>query len=123
MDVKTKSGVGVCIVEGKGSKILSFDRPVKAIELNREESTRLGVSLVKDVQTGVTGEVRKLINSGFLNEPKNFGKIKKELNNRGISVKPSSLNVILIKMVERKEIARLGQKRFYLYVKPHNPIF
>ena len=118
MDVKTQSGIGVSIVEEKGSKILSFDRPVKAIELTKEESTRLGMSLVRDVQSGVTGEVRKLITSGFFNEPKKFGAIKSELKNRGISIKPSSLNVILIKMVERKEIIRIGQKRFYLYLKP-----
>ena len=115
MDVKTRSGVRVGIVEGNGSKILSFDRPVRAIELTREESARLGVSLVKDVQTGVTGEVRKLIASGFLKQPKKFGQIKKELNKNGISIKPSSLNVILSKMVERNEITRIGQKRFYLY--------
>ena len=117
MDLKLGSGLRVSVQENGNSKLLLFDRPVKAMELSLEESTRLGSSLIKGGRVGVTAELRKLIASGFFAESKSFANIKTELFFRGIEAKATSLNMMLTKMVERGELTRTGRKGIYLYNK------
>jgi len=117
MDLKLESGLRVSVQENGDSKLLLFDRPVKAIELSLEESTRLGSSLIRGGRTGVTAELRKLIDSGFFAESKSFTNIKTELFFKGIEAKATSLNMVLTKMVERGELTKAGQKGAYLYNK------
>lgn len=117
MDLKLSSGLKVSVQENGDSKLLLFDRPVKVMELTREESTRLGSSLIKGGRVGITAELRNLIDSGFFSEPKNFGSIKTELFLKGVETKATSLNMMLTKMVERGELIRVGEKGAYMYRK------
>lgn len=64
MDMKLRSGVKVTIQESGDSKLLQFDRPVKVMELSREESTRLGASLMEDCRVPATSEQAELIRAG-----------------------------------------------------------
>jgi len=115
MDLTLSSGIRVSVQENGTTKILLFDKPVKAMELTREESTKLGASLIKGASTGTTAELRNLISSGFFSEPKNFSSIKAELFLSGVETKATSLNMILTKMVERGELIREGEKGMYMY--------
>lgn len=113
--MKLSSGIRVSVQENGDSKLLLFDRPAKVIELTREESTRLGSSLLKGGRVGITAELRNLIDSGFFSEPKNFSGIKSELFLKGVETKATSLNMVLTKMVERGELIRIGEKGTYMY--------
>jgi len=120
MDLKLSSGIKVSIQENGSSKLVLFDKPVKVMELTLEESTRLGSSLIKGGRTGITAELRNLIDSGFFSEPKNFSNIKTELFLKSVETKATSLNMMITKMVERGELIRIGKKGAYTYCKPHN---
>jgi hypothetical protein len=120
MDLKLSSGVKVSIQENGNSKLLLFDKPVKVMELTQEESKKLGASLIKGYRSGITAELRNLIDSGFFSEPKNFSNIKTELFMKGVETKATSLNMVLTKMVERGELIRSGKKGAYTYCKPHS---
>lgn len=115
MEMKTRSGICINIRSSNPSSFLFFDKPVRVIELSREESTRLGSSLMKTGRIGITAELRKLIASGFLDASKSFIKIRTELMLKGIEVKETSLNLALKRMVEERELTRSGQKRAELY--------
>ncbi len=115
MEMKTRSGICINIRSSNPSSFLFFDKPVRVIELSREESIRLGSSLMKTGRIGITSELRKLIASGFLDASKSFSKIETELILNGIEVKKTSLNLALTKMVERRELTRSGQKGVELY--------
>lgn len=116
MDIKVDSRVRISIVDDEGSKIMTFDRPVRIVEFTREEASRLGASLIRGHdQVGITAELRKLIDSGFFSEPKRLGEIKKELYHKGVPVKLASLNVVLSKLVGRRELGKSGQRGFYKY--------
>jgi len=117
MDLKLSSGLRVSVQENGNSKLLLFDKPVKAMELSQDESTRLGFTLMKGGRIGVTAELRKLIDSGFFTEPKSFTSIRTELFLKGIEAKATSLNMLLTKMIERGELTRTGRKGTYLYNK------
>ncbi|MDH5782497.1 MAG: hypothetical protein OEZ35_02345 [Candidatus Bathyarchaeota archaeon] len=115
MEVKTKVGVQV-EVHSKGSfKTMSFDRPVRSIELTKDESRHIGSLLSLEAKTGITAELRKLIIGKFFSSPKSFGNIREKLRTLGVEVKSASLNTILGKMVERKELTRAGTRGAYLY--------
>jgi hypothetical protein len=45
MKVKTESGVSITIIEEGSSKVLMFDKSVRAVELNREETSKLSALL------------------------------------------------------------------------------
>lgn len=115
MNLKLSSGIRVSIKENETSKFLLFDRPVRVIELTKEETIKLGSSLIGSWQTGVTAELRNLISSRFFSEPKSFSDIKTELFQKEVKTKATSLNTILTKMVKRGELKRIGKKRSYLY--------
>jgi hypothetical protein len=118
LDLKLRTGVKVSVHEEETSKFLVFDTPVRAIELTTVESIKLGSSLMKGGRTGVTAELRNLIESGFFSKPKSLSNIKTKLFHEGIETRASSLNVLLSKMVERGELNKEGRKGSYLYIKP-----
>lgn len=117
MNLELSSGLKVSVLQNGSSKLLLFDKPVKVVELTKAESTRLGSSLIKGGREGVTAELRNLIYTNFFSKPKSFGSIKTELFLKGVEVKPTSLNMVLTKMVERGELDRIGNRGSYLYQK------
>jgi hypothetical protein len=117
MEVKTKVGISV-EVESKGSlKTINFDKPVLSIELTKDESRNIGNLLTREIKTGITAEIRKLVIENFFATPHSFRDIKEELRRKGVNVKSASLNTILGKMVERHELVRSGTSGSYLYQK------
>jgi len=117
MEVKTKVGIRV-EVESKGSlKTINFNKPVRSIELTKDESRNIGNLLSREFKTGITAEIRKLVIENFFAVPHSFGDIKNELRRKGVNAKSASLNTILGKMVERKELTRSGTRGAYLYQK------
>ena len=63
-DIELSSGIKVSIMENGNSKLVLFDRPVKIIELSRNESKQLGSSLMKTSHTAIGVEDRS-IRTGF----------------------------------------------------------
>lgn len=112
----TEAEVKVSIRDNDRGKIVLFDRPVVQMELSAEESARIGSFLLKNINRGLTAEIRILIEDGFFQKEKKFNEIQKKLEEKGLTVKPDSLAVILSKMSRRRELKRLGNIRRYKYV-------
>jgi hypothetical protein len=45
MELKTDSGVSITIIEAGSSRVLIFDKSVRAVELNEEEISKISASL------------------------------------------------------------------------------
>ena len=118
MRIKTQAGVSIAINAEGLSKTVSFDKPVRTIELTKDEILEVSVALITGVKTGITTELRKLIIEEFFTKPRSFRDIKGGLTEKGIRVKSASLSTILNKMIERKELVRIGTKGSYLYQRP-----
>jgi hypothetical protein len=117
MEVKTKVGIQVEVRANGASKIMAFDKPIRSIELTKDESAHIGTLLAMDVRIGITSELRKLIVEDFFSSSRSFRDVKVELHQKGVEVKSASLNTILGKMVERQELIRTGTRGAYLYHK------
>lgn len=116
MKIRADSGVEISVAtDENASKIISFDKQVRLVELTKEEAARLGGSLVAGKRPGVTSELRKLIDADYFSVPKPLAEIAKELHRRGSPVSSASLNVLLSKLVERKELGKSGQRGSYKY--------
>ncbi len=115
-----KSGVSIdVVVDGGKSRIVYFNKPVRGIELTREESTSLGnILMKKDEAPRPTEILRLLVNEGFFSEPKDLKTVRLKLASYGLFVKPSPLNTLIGKLVSRKEIIRTGSRRGYRYQVP-----
>lgn len=50
MKIKTDSGVSVTIIPEGSSKIMLFDKPVRAIELKKEETSQISTLLASDLE-------------------------------------------------------------------------
>jgi len=118
MEVKTKVGIKIEVQPNGASKIMTFDKPVRSIELTKDEARHIGNLLALEAKTGITAELRKLVIEKFFSTPRSFRDIKEELYKKGVEAKSASLNTILSKMVERKELTRLGTRGAYLYQQP-----
>jgi len=118
MDIKTRSGIYVTIGSDGPSKIVSFDKPIRVIELAPDESLQIGKMLAATPKVGITAELRKLSIEEFFNAPRSFRDIRERLQQKGILVKSASLNTILNKMIERRELVRIGTEGSYLYQRP-----
>jgi hypothetical protein len=53
MRLKTDSGVSIVIVEEGPSKVIFFNRPVRAIELNKQEMSQITALLTADPKTKI----------------------------------------------------------------------
>jgi predicted GTPase len=115
MRIKTQAGVAIVINSEGASKIMFFDKPVRAIELTKEEMLQVSTALASDVKVGIAAELRKLLMEGFFENPQSFANIKRMLTEKGVRVKSASLNTILNKMMERNELVRTGKRGSYLY--------
>ncbi len=116
LEIDAESGVKVKVEHGdNGSRLVMFSRPVKVLELSTEEATTVGSSLIRDRQTVLTPSLRALKQAGFFRKPRSFAEIKKELRERGLKIKSTSLNMALVKLVDRQEVARTGKTGSYLY--------
>jgi hypothetical protein len=118
MRIKTQAGILIAINSDGSSKTIFFNKPVRAIELTKDEVLQVSTALITGVKTGITTELRKLIIEEFFTKPRSFRNIREGLTERGIRVKSASLSTILNKMIERKELVRIGTKGSYLYHQP-----
>lgn len=118
MEIKTNVGVQIEVRANGLSKVMSFDKPIRLIELTKDESAHIGTLLTMDSKTGITAELRKLVIEKFFSSPRSFRDIKNQLHRKNVAVKSASLNTILGKMVERQELIRTGTRGAYLYQKP-----
>jgi hypothetical protein len=116
-----KNGVSIEIITDAGkSQIVYFSKPVRGIELTREESASLGNILMRKEESPRPTEVlRLLMKEGFFNEPKDLKTVRMKLGSYGMFVKPSPLNTLLNKLVARKEMIRTGKQRMYQYRIPN----
>ena len=51
MEIKTKSDVSITVISEGSSKILFFNKPVRAIELKKVELSQLSALLASDLET------------------------------------------------------------------------
>lgn len=116
LEVKTNSGVSVTVNEDEGKgKLLSFDKPVRLVELASDEATKLGRYLARDQPSHLVGMIHKLIESGFFDKDRTSVDVRVHLQALGVKVKSASLNAILGKMVEQGLLRRKGLRRSYSY--------
>jgi len=59
MKIKTKTGICISVVGYNPSSVLSFDKPVRTIELSSEEALRVGSSLIRGVRSDVDSREEK----------------------------------------------------------------
>ena len=58
MRVKTKSGVSITFIQEGSSKIMLFDRPVRAIELKKREIFQISALLAPSLETKTNVELK-----------------------------------------------------------------
>lgn len=64
MEIKTKSDVSITVIQEGSSKILLFNKPVRAIELKKVESSQLSALLSSDLETKTNVELKTRPRSG-----------------------------------------------------------
>lgn len=115
-----KNGLTVDVIDDSSARFVYFSKPVRGIELDRQESETLGKFLFANEDKATPMQVlRSLIDNGFFDEPKNLQTIRQSVRAQGLFLKSSLLNTLLAKMVRRREIARDGRKRLYTYKIAH----
>jgi hypothetical protein len=114
--ISTKVGVEIGVFdEVQNSTILMFDKPVRGIQLNHDESSNLGLMLLKVKTIKPTHIIQKLKMEGFFDTPKNFNQIRLAFEDRGVPIKAGILGGILAKLVERGKLKKKQSEKGYQY--------
>jgi len=110
----TKSGATITIEgtqEEVASLIAQFDGgPAKPKVRSRNRRTRA------TTKTGPVNLISELIDGGFFKKPKELGLIKSALEEQGHYYPVTTLSPILLRLVRKKELRRIKDKKRWLYV-------
>ncbi len=63
MELRTDSGVSITIIEAGSSRVLIFDKSVRAVELNKEEVYKISASLISKSKIESSGTNSKRMRS------------------------------------------------------------
>ncbi len=58
MEIRTKTGISINVHDQELASILSFNKPVRALELTKEEALQVGSSLIKSDQSSKKNSLR-----------------------------------------------------------------
>lgn len=117
MKLMTESGVRVAVQEHDGRRVLSFDQPVRAIELSQQEAVHIGASLYRARKIPVFPNMVKLLESDFFNRQRTFLEIRKAIQKDRPDARPNSITMSLKLFCTKQILERTGSRRRYLYRK------
>ena len=114
VDLKLECGLRVSITEWEKWKIIILNQPSRGFDLTKEEAEKIAYALLSK-RAGVTAKLRELKTQNFFSEPRTFGEIRSQFFQKGVDIKPTSLHPLLMKLVDRGELKRRGQRGSYRY--------
>lgn len=112
--ITTKSGSTITI-EGTREEVASLVRQFgdgAAKPAGRSRKHRASPS----AKSGPVNLISELIDGGFFKKPKELGSIKVALEEQGHYYPVTTLSPILLRMVRKKELRRIKDKKRWLYV-------
>ena len=112
--VTTKSGATVAI-EGSEDEVAALLARIEAGE-NSSNPSRRGASRKSDGKPTMSGLVAELIEEGFFKTPKELGAVKVALEQRGHFYPVTSLSPLMVRLVRKKGLRRLKEKKRWMYV-------
>lgn len=113
----TKSGTKVTF-EGTdaevGSLVAKFEQPnVPSARRKSRATPQARKSNAKPTLIGLVGE---LIDGGFFRKPKELGAVRLALEEQGHFYPVTTLSPLMLRLVRRKELRRIKDKKRWLYV-------
>jgi hypothetical protein len=110
----TKTGATV-VVEGTQEEVASLIAQLDVGKAKR--SSRAPARQTRNAtKSGPVNLILELIDGGFFRKPKELGLIKLALEEQGHFYPATTLSPILLRLVRRKELRRVKDKKRWLYV-------
>jgi hypothetical protein len=111
--ITIKSGAVVSI-EGTEAEVAAL-----VARLDAGDSTRASAPRTRTVggKPTLSALVSALIEEGFFKEPRGLGAVKYELAARGHFYPVTSLSPLMVRLVRKKELRRLKEKKKWVYVR------
>lgn len=113
---RTKSGAEV-VIEGtpeEVANVLARLEPTQRPHSN--ETTKSAFTKKSKTKVPLRNLVDDLIDSGFFGKPKDLGAIKSVLEEQGHFYPVTSLSPLVLRMVKKKELRRIKDKKRWVYV-------
>jgi hypothetical protein len=110
----TKTGATVT-VEGTQEEVASL---IAQLDVGvAKASSRLSTRRVRTAaKSGPVNLISELIDGGFFKKPKELGSIKLALEEQGYFYPVTTLSPLLLRLVRKKELRRIKDKKRWLYV-------
>lgn len=110
----TKTGATV-IVEGTQEEVASLIAQLD-VGAAKRSSRGLPRQARKATKSGPVILISELIDGGFFKKPKELGSIKLALEEQGYFYPVTTLSPLLLRLVRKKELRRIKDKKRWLYV-------
>jgi hypothetical protein len=112
----TSEGTRVSI-EGTPEEVAAL---VARIESKKSPPTQKAVQSAKSREkrskSGPQDHISALIEQGFFKKPQGLGAIKTALEERGYFYAVTSLSPVVLRLVRKRELRRIKEKKLWLYV-------
>jgi hypothetical protein len=113
--ITTKSGASI-IIEGttkEVAELVSQLKPVGGTPLRGKQNKRKVAGQPKPILGDLIAE---LIDGGFFKKPKELGAIRNALEEQGHFYPATTLSPIMLRLVRRRQLRRIKDKKRWLYV-------
>ncbi len=115
--IVTKTGLRITI-EGETSEVKEF---IEYMETNVKEKTKKSTSVKTHDKKGklntATDIILSLKEDDFFNKPKTMLDIKHAIEEQGMIYPMTTLSGVLLKLVRRRELARIKENKKWCYVR------
>lgn len=112
--ITTKSGASITI-EGTKEEVAGLIEQFGGGVANSQGRSRKRRTATKE-KSGPVNLVSELIDGGFFKKPKELGSIKLALEEQGHYYPVTTLSPILLRLVRKRELRRIKDKKRWLYV-------
>lgn len=114
--VITTSGGAVVTLEGTEDQVVALVRRLETDE-QVTNSASAPPSARRQGKTTPMGLLVELVSRGFFDKPKELGAVKLALEQQGHFYPTTTLSPLLLRLVRRRELRRLKDKKRWLYVR------
>jgi hypothetical protein len=114
--VITTNGGAVVTLEGSEDEVVAL---VRRLEAHHQPTANASArpAARKQAKTTPMGLLTELVAGGFFNKPTELGAVKRALEEKGHFYPTTTLSPLLLRLVRRRELRRIKDKKRWVYVR------
>lgn len=113
--ITTKSGASI-VIEGTSKEVAELVSQLKPVGRAASRAKQVQKNETRRPKATLGNLIAEFIDGGFFKKPKELGAIKNALEEQGHFYPVTTLSPVMLRLVRRRELRRVKDKKRWLYV-------